>query len=122
MRTILFDASFDNGRDFYSMVAPIEVTDEELKNMNEVANGESDYDAEFTKRLVQELEQADRRKHGRSYRGYVSNIQISGDEEVEAVDNGDAEMIGDELVPSPGYEYLKFFVDRQTIRWAFDND
>lgn len=108
METITFTGSFDNGNDIYQVTADIDVNVTEL-----------DY-AETIVHLVESLERADRKQHGKSCRGHVTEIQIADEEQDRQIDNGNAEIINDELVADEGYEWLNWSISNCEINLAFD--
>ena len=112
MTLVTFTGNFDNGHDFYQVDAPVEVdtSKEKLTDVEIVA-------------IVEELQKADRRLHGRSYRGRVTTIQISNEEWDKQQDNGNITLkFGDsEYTFAEGFEWVStFFADNKAIEAALN--
>ena len=110
METVTFTGQFDNGRSYYTVDASAEVdtskcylTDDEIMS------------------IVSALQRADRRLHGRNYRGQVISISVSEDEFVQQEDNGNIylEDGASEYTYKEGMEWLNgLFADRRDIESA----
>lgn len=112
MTLVTFTGNFDNGHDFYQVDASVEVDTSKEKLT----------DAEIVS-IVEELQKTDRRLHGRSYRGFVTTIQISNEELFKQQDNGNIilEDGESEYIYTEGFEWLSsFFASNRDIEAALD--
>ena len=114
MQTVTFTGTMDNGRSYYTVVADAEVdtskdylTDEEIISITEA------------------LQRADRRLHGRSYRGQVTHIQVSEYEFINQEDNGNIYLDdgASEYTYKKGMRWLDtLFADRTDIESAMESE
>ena len=112
MTLVTFTGNFDNGHDFYQVDASVEVDTSKEKLT----------DADIVS-IVEELQKTDRRLHGRSYRGFVTTIQISSEELFNQQDNGNIilEDGESEYIYTEGFEWLSsFFASNRDIEAALD--
>lgn len=112
MTLVTFTGNFDNGHDFYQVDASVEVDTSKEKLT----------DAEIVS-IVEELQKADRRLHGRSYRGRVTTIEISNEEWDKQQENGNITMkFGDsEYTYAEGFEWVNsFFASDKDIEAALN--
>ena len=114
METVTFAGRFYNGRSCYTVDASAEVdTSKNYLTENEIMS------------IVSALQRADRRLHGRSYRGQVIYISVSEDEFVTQQDNGNIclEDGASEYTYKEGMEWLKgLFADRRDIESAMESE
>ncbi|HEM3529006.1 TPA: hypothetical protein U1B39_001406 [Streptococcus suis] len=112
MTTVTFTGNFDNGRGLYQVDTSIDVdTSKDYLTAEEVVE------------IVEELRRADRRLHGRSYRGCVIGFQISNEELDKQQDMGNITLEdgSSEYIYSDGFEWLNTFnADSKDIRHSFD--
>ena len=112
METVTFTGRFDNGRYCYTVDASAEVdTSKDYLTDDEIVS------------IVSALQRADRRLHGRSYRGQVVYISVSEDEFVKQEDNGNIylEDGASEYTYKEGMEWLNsLFADRRDIESAIE--
>ena len=112
METVTFTGRFDNGRSYYTVDASAEVdtskcylTDDEIVS------------------IVSALQRADRRLHGRTYRGEVVHIIVSEEEFVIQQDNGNIYLKdgASEYTYKKGMRWLDtLFADRRDIESAME--
>jgi hypothetical protein len=114
METVTFAGRFDNGRSYYTVDAPAEVdTSKNYLTDDEIMS------------IVSALQRADRRLHGRSYRGQVIYISVSEEEFVKQQDNGNIylEDGASEYTYEEGMEWLNdLFADRRDIELATESE
>lgn len=103
MTNATIKGSFDNGHDFYDVIAEIAIDDTK-----------KELDAQEIYNIVNELERADIRTHGRSYRGRCVGFQIDDSEQDNQVALGNAYFDNDgEFFPALGFEWLSWFVSNE---------
>ena len=73
---VTFEGQFDNGHDYYSVETDVRIDTEE-----------KELTAEMIAEIANELKQADKAQHGRSYRGELTGFYVSGIEFAEAEDD-----------------------------------
>lgn len=114
METVTFTGQFDNGRSYYTVDASAEVdTSKDYLTDDEIVS------------IVSALQRADKRLHGRSYRGQVIYISVSEDEFVRQEDNGNIylEDCASEYTYKEGMEWLNIlFADRMDIESAMESE
>ena len=112
METVTFTGRFDNGRSYYTVDASAEIdTSKDYLTDDEIVS------------IVSELQRADRRLHGHSYRGQVVYISVSEEEFVIQEDNGNIylEDGASEYTYKEGMEWLNtLFADRRDIESAME--
>ena len=112
METVTFTGRFDNGRSYYTVDASAEIdTSKDYLTDDEIVS------------IVSVLQRADRRLHGRSYRGQVVYISVSEEEFVIQEDNGNIylEDGASEYTYKEGMEWLNtLFADRRDIESAME--
>lgn len=112
METVKFTGQFDNGCAYYTVDASAEVdTSKNYLTDDEIVS------------IVSELKRADRRLHGRYYRGEVVRISVSEEEFVIQQDNGNIylEDGASEYTYKEGMEWLNdLFADRRDIESAME--
>ena len=112
METVTFTGRFDNGRSYYTVDASAEIdTSKDYLTDDEIVS------------IVSELQRADRRLHGHSYRGQVVYISVSEEEFVIQEDNGNIylEDGASEYTYKEGMEWLNTqFADRRDIGSAME--
>ena len=113
MQTVTFTGRFDNGRSYYTVDASAEVdTSKDYLTDDEIVS------------IVSALQRADRRLHGRSYRGQIVYISVSEEEFVIQEDNGNIylEDGASEYTYKEGTEWLNgMFADRTDIEKATES-
>ena len=113
METVTFTGQFDNGRSYYTVDASAEVdTSKDYLTDNEIVS------------IVSALQRADKRLHGRSYRGQVIYISVSDEEFFKQQDNGSIylEDGASEYTYKEGTEWLNnLFADRMDIESAMES-
>lgn len=112
MIEVSMTGNFDNGHDFYQVDAVVQVNE----NTKELTHEE-------IREIVQDLERADRRRHGKSYRGKCTDFQISNYELEYQEELGN--LVYNEkkqrLEPVKGdMPWLDIFVDKNQIAEAFE--
>ena len=114
METVTFTGQFYNGRSNYTVDASAEVdTSKNYLTGNEIMS------------IVSALQRADRRLHGRNYRGEVVYIIVSEEEFVKQQDNGNIylEDGASEYTYEEGMEWLNgLFADRRDIESAMESE
>lgn len=114
MTLVTFTGNFDNGNDFYQVDASVEVDTSKEKLT----------DAEIIS-IVEALQKADRRQHGRSYRGRVVTIEISNEEFDRQQENGKITLrfADSDYTYTEGFEWVRdFFADKNDIETALENE
>ena len=110
METVTFTGQFDNGRSYYTVDASAEVdTSKNYLTDDEIVS------------IVSALQRADKRLHGRSYRGKVIYFGVSDEEFFKQQDNGNIflEDGASEYTYKEGMEWLNIlFADRRDIESA----
>lgn len=115
-----FTANLDNGHDCFQFTDWIDLSEDDLACLSRQCKNESDHDSEVVTKIVREITKKYHKKHGKSYPAYCVGLSISPDEEDRQIDNGNAEIINDQLVCSKGYEWLSYYADSSVIQWAFE--
>ena len=114
MTLVTFTGTFDNGHDFYQVDAAADVD----TSKNTLTNSE-------IVSIVEELQKADRKRHGRSYRGRVVTIEISNEEFDRQQENGKItlQFADSDYTYAEGFEWLRdFFADKNDIEAALEDE
>lgn len=110
MSLVTFTGVFDNGHSFYEVDSSIRVdTSKDYLTKEEISH------------IVSSLKRADRKLHGRGYRGEVISFQVSTEEFDKQYDNGNVFLEGgdSEYRYRTGYEWLSnFYASKEDIERA----
>ena len=109
---VTFEGQFDNGHDYYSVETDVRIDTEE-----------KELTAEMIAEIANELKQADKAQHGRSYRGELTGFYVSGIEFAEAEDDERIEYDEDDevVILDKDYSFLNWSADKDDIEKALQD-